>query len=109
MCRECLKVDFGVVPAASLCRKEYDLLGSISHAAYLQEAKEKNRTEQGGINMCKALQEWMERERREGIEQGEERINTLYMNLLRDSRGEDMQRAIEDKAYRGQLCREYGM
>lgn len=87
----------------------YDLLGSISHAAYLQEAKEKNRTEQGGINMCKALQEWMERERREGIEQGEERINTLYMNLLRDSRGEDMQRAIEDKAYRGQLCREYGM
>ncbi|MCI8592988.1 MAG: hypothetical protein HFI88_11750 [Lachnospiraceae bacterium] len=91
----------------------YDLLGSISHADYLLEAKEKNRTEQGGINMCKALQEWVEHERREGmeqgIEQGEERINTLYMNLLRDSRGEDLQRAIEDKAYRGQLCREYGL
>lgn len=51
------------------------------------EVKEKNRTEQGGINMCKALQEWMERERREGMEQGESRKSLILEKVLAELGG----------------------
>lgn len=93
----------------------YDLLGSIGSKNDLQKLKEKNRTERGGINMCRAWQEWKEMEREEGrkqgieqgIEQGEDRINCLYTYLLRDERMEDMQKAMADRAYRRQLCQEY--
>lgn len=67
--------------------------------------------------MTKAWEEWIESERAEGFREGEkrgekrgeERMNCLYRNLLRDSRMEDMKKAMSDGTYRRKLCEEYNV
>lgn len=44
-----------------------------------------------------------------GTEQGEERIASLMQILLKEKRYEDLERASEDKEYRGRLLRELGL
>lgn len=47
--------------------------------------------------------------RGEGIEQGELRVNRLYRALIMDKRYDDMEKAVNDKSFREQLYREYGI
>lgn len=44
-----------------------------------------------------------------GTEQGEERIASLMQILLKEKRYEDLERASEDREYRGRLLRELGL
>lgn len=47
--------------------------------------------------------------RMEGLEQGEEQLNRLNRCLVADKRYDDLARSIEDKEYREQLYKEYGI
>lgn len=47
--------------------------------------------------------------RMEGLEQGEEQLNRLNRCLVADKRYDDLERSIEDKEYREQLYKEYGI
>lgn len=44
-----------------------------------------------------------------GREQGEERINKLYSLLINEKRFEDLQRSTDDKDFRQQLMKKYGI
>ncbi len=71
--------------------------------------------------MCKALDEMMEDSRRDGIrigekrgekrgeKNGERRFAALAERLMKDSRTEDLERAVSSEAFRRKLYREYGM
>ena len=47
--------------------------------------------------------------RNEGLREGEDRLNRLHGNLIADKRYEDLERSVQDKAFRGQLYKEYGL
>lgn len=51
--------------------------------------------------------------RMEGLEtgraEGEDRLNRLHAGLINDKRFEDLERSTQDKAYREQLYKEYGI
>lgn len=57
------------------------------------------------------MQEWEEREleRREALEEGEERFSQLLQILIENGRMEDVKRISADKSYRNQLYQEYGI
>ena len=44
-----------------------------------------------------------------GRNEGEERLNRLHGSLIADNRFEDLERSIQDKTYREQLYKEYGI
>lgn len=44
-----------------------------------------------------------------GRAESEDRLNRLYAGLINDKRFEDLERSIQDKAYREQLYKEYGI
>ena len=44
-----------------------------------------------------------------GREEGEEKLNQLYLLLIKQNRMDDLQKAAEDKAYRQKLYREFGL
>lgn len=64
-------------------------------------------------DMCKALYEierYAERKgRKQGIEQGEDRLASLINKLLADGRTEDVKQAAADEAARKQFYQEYGI
>ena len=41
--------------------------------------------------------------------EGEDRLNRLHGKLIADKRYEDLERSVQDKAFRGQLYKEYGL
>ena len=41
--------------------------------------------------------------------EGEDRLNRLNSSLIADNRLEDLERAIQDKEYREQLYKQYGL
>ena len=45
----------------------------------------------------------------EGRSEGEDRLNSLNCRLIADRRFEDLERATQDKEYREQLYKEYGI
>lgn len=51
----------------------YDVISVMINHQKLNGYKEKNRTEGGKVNMCRALDEMMEDSRRDGIRIGEKR------------------------------------
>lgn len=48
----------------------YDLIAAMTDTKQLQQVKEKYRSEEGGINMCKGLLDWVEESKMEGEKQG---------------------------------------
>lgn len=85
-----------------------EVLSIMLNAPQLWENKEKymNRQEEKeGYDMCQALREWAEDERREG----ESLLATLMSRLFSDNRTEDAMRAANDEEARRQLYREYGI
>ena len=47
--------------------------------------------------------------RNEGLREGEDRLNRLHGKLSSGKRYEDLERSVQDKAFRGQLYKEYGL
>ena len=47
--------------------------------------------------------------RKEGREEGEEKLSQLNLLLIKQNRMDDLQKAAEDKAYRQKLYREFGL
>lgn len=48
-------------------------------------------------------------ERKEGIKEGENRVNQLNLRLIAEKRFDDLTRAVSDQAYQRQLYQEYGL
>ena len=45
----------------------------------------------------------------QGIEQGEQRVNRLIQLLLKDSRGDEIPKAVSDPQYQKKLYKEFGL
>lgn len=71
--------------------------------AKLKEIRDRNAREDyvRGEGMKQGLEQ--------GKNEGEDRVNRLYHALITDQRYDDMEKAINDKIFREQLYREYGM
>lgn len=61
------------------------------------------RSNEGGIDMCKAWDDQREEGRAEGIDA----LNTLILGLIRDGRSDEIETAAKDKEYRDKLMQEY--
>lgn len=71
--------------------------------------------------MCKALKEMMEDSRRDGLQagrrdgirigerNGEQKFAALAGRLMADSRTKDLEKAVNNEAFRRKLYREYGI
>lgn len=100
-----------------LDEEAYDVITSLTGSRELEQWKENYREEGGTINMCEAIRgmirQGMEEGIMQGIEQGIEQgmcqFASLTEKLLRDSRTEDLLKAANDKPFREQLFREYGI
>lgn len=95
----------------------YDMLCVVSHIEELIKLKEKIRTERGGCDMCRGMQEWLE-ERYEagmdagkkiGINQGEAKFSQLVQKLAAENGLDKILHAAENKDYRMQLYQDYGL
>ena len=99
----------------------YDVISVMINHKKMDEYKEKNRTEGGKVNMCRAFDEMMADSKRDGIRIGEKRgekrgekngerkFAALAGRLMKDSRTADLERAVNSEAFRRKLYREYGM
>lgn len=88
----------GILAAVKEVR-EMSLLRSMKalHEAKLKEIRDRN-----------ARESYVRKEGiRQGLEQGEDRLNRLNRSLIADKRYEDLERATRDKVYREQLYKEY--
>lgn len=56
--------------------------------------------------MCKAIMDWLEESREEGIEKGIQQFNQLIILLAEQDRMDDLVRAAKDKKYQERLFRE---
>jgi hypothetical protein len=81
------------------CQASEVLLGAGKKLKIMLES---NKEAGGGINMCKALDDWYN----EGVEQGENSLAQLISKLFSEGRPEDARRAAEDTEYRHKLMKE---
>ena len=51
----------------------------------------------------------MDTARKEGIQEGEDRVSRLILLLIAETRYEDLEMASKDKEYRDKLFRDYGI
>ena len=108
----------------------YDMMVAMSHSEELEQMKNRFR-KKGKVDMCKALKEWMEESKQEGVTlglergleqglergleqglerghiEGEARFAALTEKLLKDNRTEELLKAAGDKVYRDKLYKEY--
>lgn len=91
----------------------FDLLCVVSNVDELLRLKDKLLTERGGYNMCKGMQEWLDERYEEGMSagmsQGEDKFPQLVQKLVMENALEKILHAAEDKDYRMQLYKKYGM
>lgn len=95
----------------------FDLLCVVSNVEELFNLKTKLLTEGGGYDMCKGMQDWLEEKYDEGIvtgkkigfDQGEDTFSQLVQKLAMENGLEKILHAAEDKDYRMQLYKKYGM
>lgn len=85
----------------------FDLLYEITSDRRFEKVKKALTREEkeGGITMCKGL----DRLEKRGRKEGEKRFATLTDRLLKESRLEDLQKAINNIKYRTVLYQEYGL
>ena len=63
-------------------------------------------------NREKAIRDWndsINSARKDGVQQGEQRVNMLYERLLKENRGSEIPKAIADPTFRTKLFNEYGI
>lgn len=77
------------------------------HEAKLKEIRDKNARED--YVRSEGIRQGLELGLEQGTHEGEDRVNRLYRALITDQRYDDMEKAINDKTFREQLYREYGM
>ena len=103
----------------------YDVISVMINRRRMEIYKEGNRVEGGRVNMCKALNEMTEDSRRDGLQagrrdgirigekrgerNGEQKFAALAGKLMADSRTKDLEKALNNEAFRRKLYREYGM
>lgn len=93
----------------------FDLLYEITSDRRFEEVKKTLTQEEkeGGTTMCKGLdrleKKGEKRGRKEGRKEGEKRFAALTDRLLKESRLEDLQKAINNIKYRTVLYQEYGL
>ena len=77
-------------------------------AEEIQSIKADSEREAGYMSYWKLQADLMDA-RREGKEEGEEMVMELFQYLLKDSRDNDIKRAISDRDYRNDLYKYYGI
>ena len=77
-------------------------------AEEIQSIKADSEREAGYMSYWKLQADLMDA-RREGREEGEEMVMELLQYLLKDSRDNDIKRAISDRDYRNDLYKYYGI
>ena len=98
-------------------------VGAFLNSDKMMKAIEEKKEET--IDMCKALEDWLQEREEQGVERGieqgiekgiekgtaigEERFAKLAEKMFADGRTEEFKRAVEDKGYRRQLFDEYGL
>ena len=82
-------------------------VGAFLNSDKMMKAIEEKKEET--IDMCKALEDWLQEREEQGTAMGEERFAKLAEKMFADGRTEEFKRAIEDKGYRRQLFDEYGL
>lgn len=85
----------------------FELLHEITSDRRYEEVKKALTQEEkeGGITMCEGL----DRLEKKGEKRGEKRFAALTGRLLKESRMEDLQKAINSVSYRSVLYKEYGL
>lgn len=90
----------------------YNVIVALSGIEDLRIKVEDQQTE-GGVDMCKAIDDLMKDAMEEGVEkgmgQGMERINRLNLQLVAEGRTQDMIRAAGDFVFQAKLMRKYGI
>ena len=77
----------------------YDLIAAMTDTKQLQMVKDKYRSEEGGINMCKGLLDWVEESKIEGKSAGELTILKLITAMQLDGRTSDITRLSSEPEF----------
>lgn len=98
---------------SNLPRESIELISVFLDIPSLRENQTQYRNENGGINMCYAIDEMIlkgeKRGERKGEARGAKKYGSLLKNLLAANRMEDIQRIAEDDDYRERLYLEYNI
>ena len=100
------------------CMREdaYDVIQACGNISSLRKIKDECKVE-GGIDMCRAWNEIIKDERKKGEKKGEkrgekrgeDRMSQLIQALAGENRMEDVVKAAQNKTYRTQLYKMYGI
>lgn len=90
---------------SNLSKESVELLSVFLDIPKLKENQAKYENENGGIDMCYAIDEMI----LEGEKRGEEKYNSLLKKLLGANRMDDVQRIAADRNYRERLYLEYNI
>ena len=63
--------------------------------------------EEGGVNVCKAIQDMQDDARKEGMEQGQEKLTQLFQFFQAEGRLNDAMRIMSDKNFREEMLKKY--
>lgn len=63
----------------------------------------------GEITMCELLDKYEKQGMQKGMQQGELRFALLIEKLLQSNRMDDLRKVVNNKRYRNQLCKEFGV
>lgn len=92
----------------------YVIADAIMTICKFKDVKELlQQTTEGEVNMCKAVRDLRREERsigkREGIKEGENRLNRLNLILIGKNQINELMRAANEPQYREELYRFYGI
>ena len=99
------------------------VMTSMSNIWQLRELQKEQKSQEKGwkVNMCKAFDEMLEDSRNDGLRigiekgrkegkmEGEERINKLNLLLITENRLDDLKRAVQDKEFQNMLLKTYAI
>jgi hypothetical protein len=87
----------------------FDLTVNYAHVNGLDMTMETYKNEEGGLNMCKAIEEMIADGRDEGRMEAQERINRLNILLIEQGREADLLKAAKHVSYQEKLLKEFGI
>ena len=87
----------------------YNLLAIMAKSPMLETLKDDVKNEEGGWNMCKALDDMVRDGERRGERRGKDQINKLNRLLLADNRQEELLRSVSDRKFQQKLLQEYAL
>lgn len=85
------------------------MIGCITGSESLIQYAEEFGEEEENMKMCKALEELKEQGKLEGRLEGESRSFILIQKLFSENKIEEAKRVSEDKAYREEMYKKYGL